>query len=66
VQPGNATRFTALDPDGSRRLRDLKTAFGFGVRSLVFFAILKLDVAWRTDLQYTSRPIYHFSIGPEF
>jgi hypothetical protein len=28
--------------------------------------IFKLDVAWRTDLVDVSRPVWSFSIGPEF
>jgi hypothetical protein len=28
--------------------------------------IFKLDVAWRTNLAYVTRPYWFFSIGPEF
>jgi hypothetical protein len=51
---------------GSRRLRDLMFGFGTGVRSALYFLIVKLDVAWRTDLVDVSEPRWHFSIGPEF
>jgi outer membrane translocation and assembly module TamA len=40
--------------------------FGTGVRSALSFMLLKLDVAWGTDLTGTSRPRWYFSIGPEF
>ena len=40
--------------------------FGTGVRSIVSFLILKLDVAWTTDFSGVSTPRWHFSIGPEF
>ena len=40
--------------------------FGTGVRSAVAFMLLKLDVAWSTDLKGASRPRWYFSIGPEF
>ncbi|HTK30518.1 MAG TPA: hypothetical protein VL332_01040 [Candidatus Saccharimonadaceae bacterium] len=52
--------------DGSRRLATPKVGFGVGVRTAVYFAILKLDVAWTTDGLGATQPRYHFSIGPEF
>jgi hypothetical protein len=57
---------TEVGPDGRRRLKDLHTSFGVGVRSVLLFFIAKLDVAWKTDLRHTSAPRYQFSIGPEF
>ena len=41
-------------------------SFGTGVRTSLLFLIVKVDVAWRTDLQEVSRPRWHFSLGPEF
>ncbi|HEY3216235.1 MAG TPA: hypothetical protein VGK93_07045 [Candidatus Eisenbacteria bacterium] len=52
--------------DGRRHLRDLMFGFGTGVRTAVYFFILKLDMAWATDLVETSEPRWHFTIGPEF
>ncbi len=58
--------------DGSRVLYDPRVGpgvgldFGTGIRTSVLFLLLKLDVAWRTDLADVSRPTWHFSIGPEF
>lgn len=63
--PGDDLRLTHV-VDGSRRLQSPKLGFGVGVRSAVYFFILKLDTAWNTDLHGTSRPRWHFSIGPEF
>ena len=40
--------------------------FGGGVRSAMSFFILKLDVAWNTNFDRTSKPRWYFSIGPEF
>ena len=40
--------------------------FGTGVRSALSFMLLKLDVAWGTDLTDVSKPRWYFSIGPEF
>ena len=51
---------------GGRRLVSPKLSFGTGIRTSVFFLILKLDTAWTTDLDVVSRPRWHFSIGPEF
>ena len=58
-------RFTRV-VNGSPRLESPKLGFGAGIRSLVFFMILKLDVAWASDLVNTSAPRWYFSIGPEF
>jgi Tol biopolymer transport system component len=62
---GDPLRLTTTDVNG-RHLASPRLAFGTGVRSLVLFALLKLDVAWKTDLNYVSRPRWHFSIGQEF
>jgi len=40
--------------------------FGGGVRSAMSFLILKVDVAWNTNFNRTSKPRWYFSIGPEF
>jgi outer membrane protein assembly factor BamA len=52
--------------EGSRRLDTPKVGFGVGIRTSVYFAILKLDTAWSTDGVGVSQPRWHFSIGPEF
>ena len=52
--------------NGTRRLDDLMMGFGTGIRTALYFFIVKLDVAWRTDLADVSQPRWHFSIGPEF
>jgi Tol biopolymer transport system component len=52
--------------DGERKLDDLLMGFGTGFRTALFFFIVKLDLAWRTDLDVVSKPRWHFSIGPEF
>jgi Tol biopolymer transport system component len=51
---------------GNRRLVSPMLSFGTGIRTSVFFLIMKLDTAWTTDLDRVSRPRWHFSIGPEF
>lgn len=62
---GEPLRFASRDR-GALRLASPRVGFGTGIRTGVAFFILKLDVAWRTDLHDTSKPRWHFSIGPEF
>ena len=63
--PGQPLRFSEVDGRG-RHLASPNLSFGTGIRSFFLFALVKLDVAWRTDLRDISRPRWHFSIGPEF
>jgi outer membrane protein assembly factor BamA len=46
--------------------KGLGFGFGGGIRTAVYFFILKLDAGWNTDFKNTSKPRWHFSIGPEF
>ena len=62
---GEPVRMTRV-VDGARRLDSAKLGFGVGVRSSIYFLILKLDVGWASDLHSASEPRWHFSIGPEF
>ena len=59
------TRDEPVDERG-RHLASPLLSFGAGIRSFVWFALVKLDVGWRTDLQDVSRPRWHLSLGPEF
>jgi Tol biopolymer transport system component len=62
---GDPLRATEED-NGDRRLKDLKFTFGFGARTVFFFLIGKVDVAWTTNFDASSSPRWHFSLGPEF
>lgn len=62
---GDPLRFTDVDERG-RYLKSPIMSFGAGIRSYVWFALLKVDVGWRTDLRDTWRPRWHVSLGPEF
>jgi Tol biopolymer transport system component len=62
---GDSPRVSAMI-DGKRRLEDLRLGYGAGIRTALYFFIVKLDVAWHTDFVDTSQPRWHFSIGPEF
>jgi Tol biopolymer transport system component len=48
------------------RLNSPRMGFGVGVRTMALFMIMKVDVAWRTDFNYITRPTWLFTIGPEF
>jgi len=63
---GDPLRLTYTDPAGARHLASPYLSFGTGVRTFFLVGLLKLDVAWHTDLQYLSRPRWEFSIGPDF
>ncbi|MBI3539219.1 MAG: BamA/TamA family outer membrane protein, partial [Candidatus Eisenbacteria bacterium] len=63
---GGSPRLWTQPGNGPRRLEDLRLSFGTGIRTAVYFLLIKVDAAWRTDLVSTSKPRWHFSIGPEF
>ena len=50
----------------SGRLQDLELGFGFGPRLNVGFFILKLDIAWNSDLVKHSKPSYYLTINEDF
>lgn len=50
-----------------KRLLDIKTGFGFGMRANLGFMLLRYDIAWSTDFYSVSdKPTYFFSIGADF
>ncbi|MCM2271992.1 MAG: hypothetical protein NDJ18_05495 [candidate division Zixibacteria bacterium] len=53
---------------GRKRLQDIRTGFGFGMRANLFgFALLRYDVAWQTDFYDVSeKPKHYFSFGADF
>ena len=59
-------RFFGDDLAGRWGFNDLRGDYGFGIRTLIGFLPLRFDWAWRTDLRSSNKPIFHFSIGPEF
>jgi len=50
----------------SEPFNGLGFGFGGGIRTALYFFILKMDAAWNTDFRNISKPRWHFSIGPEF
>jgi len=63
-RPGSAFGSNTPAPGGT--YKGGVFAFGAGIRSPVYYFMLKLDAAWNTDFNHTSQPHWHFSIGPEF
>ncbi len=53
---------------GNKRLQDIHTGFGCGMRLNVGgLALLRYDVAWSTDFDKVSdRPTHYFSLGADF
>ena len=45
---------------------DLIGGFGFGSRIYLGYFILKIDTAWRFDMDTVSKPKYYFSLGLDF
>lgn len=58
-------RFSTSGPKGWQ-LKDPIVTFGVGARSYVWFALMKVDVAWRTNGPYSWSPRWHVSLGPNF
>ncbi len=53
--------------NGNFRLDDIKMSIGFGIRINLGFAVTRFDTSWRTDLdQIDNKPMFNFSLGPEF
>jgi len=47
-------------------LDDLVSGFGFGTRLFLGYFLLKIDVAWRWDLNRVWKPQWYFSLGLDF
>jgi WD40 repeat protein len=54
------------DQAGKIRTKDLLMSTGAGIRTYLFGFYVHLDVAWKTNLDVWSKPIYLFSIGEDF
>jgi outer membrane protein insertion porin family len=52
--------------NGVKHLGTPMMGFGTGIRTALYFFILKVDVGWATDWSDVSRPRWHVSLGPEF
>jgi Tol biopolymer transport system component len=53
--------------NGSPRLTDIKSGFGFGMRANLGFLLLRYDLAWTTDFaEVSAKPRAYFSFGADF
>ena len=61
-------KFRAFDYGNGGRLktRDLLVGTGVGVRMVILYFLLRLDIAWAFNLQSFSPPRYYFSLGYDF
>lgn len=50
----------------SNRLQSLVSGYGLGARIFFMGFLLRFDVAWRYDLQSSSKPMYYWSLGGDF
>ncbi|ACF15077.1 WD40 domain protein beta Propeller [Chloroherpeton thalassium ATCC 35110] len=62
----NDFRGTARNANGDLRLNDLLWGYGWGIRTVFFYFILRFDMAWANDWGGSSKPKYHVSIGSDF
>jgi len=52
---------------GTFMLDDIKMSWGFGIRMNLGFAVLRMDTAWRTNLnEQEPKPVFSVSVGPDF
>ena len=56
-------RATQVDENGKRRFKDLVSGYGVGARIFFLYFLLRIDVAWRYDLESSSKPIWYISLG---
>lgn len=53
--------------EGTFALDDIKMSWGIGMRMNLGFAVLRLDTAWRTNLnRQDPKPMFSISLGPEY
>ena len=53
-------------PFDDYKLNDLKMGLGFGPRLNLGYFVLKFDIAWNTNLETAGKPVYYFSLMPDF
>ena len=68
---GSAWNGKDFQPFGHDNVRgyyfeDLIGGFGFGSRIYLGYFVLKIDTAWRFDMDTISKPKYYFSLGLDF
>jgi len=59
-------RGTNLDENGHRRLNDLYWGYGWGIRTVLLYFIIRFDMAWANDWSGSSKPTFYISLGSDF
>jgi Tol biopolymer transport system component len=59
----NTSTWKAVDHN---RLSSIISGYGLGARIFFLGLLVRFDVAWRYDLQQTSKPVYYWSLGADF
>ena len=59
-------RGTIKNENGNRRLNDLLWGYGWGVRTVLLYFIIRFDMAWANDFSGSSKPIFYISLGSDF
>lgn len=52
--------------DGRIQTKDLLMSTGGGIRTFLFGFYVHLDIAWKTNLDVWSKPVFLFSVGEDF
>ena len=55
-----------FEPMHANKLKDLKLGYGFGPRLNLGYVVLRLDIAWASDLSKISKPAYFLSLSEDF
>jgi len=55
-----------FEPFRDNKLQDLKLGYGFGPRLNLGYVVLRLDIAWASDLSRISKPAYYLSLSEDF
>jgi Tol biopolymer transport system component len=59
----SAWRGTHINDQGQREFKNIVSGYGFGARIFFLYFLMRIDVAWRYDLDGSSKPIWYFSLG---
>ncbi|MDY6915058.1 MAG: BamA/TamA family outer membrane protein, partial [Candidatus Cloacimonadota bacterium] len=66
VDIGSVWDYSNFEAYKNGKLKDLKLGFGFGPRFNLGYFVLKLDIAWNSNLAKTSKPSFYISLMPDF
>ena len=58
--------FDSFQGSENGKLKDLYMSYGFGPRLDLGYVVLRLDIAWLTDLVSSSKPTFYLSLSEDF